>query len=191
MRFPPCLSVAMLPAVISALIGHAAWGEAWPMPQWTRASPAEMGMDKAVLEQARDYVLRPFLEPMQDAYEFFARLDQQGQPTWTSEIAERGAVFVHRGKCYRTSASYNTPLRRYLLCQTHLDDEPQSNGGLGIYDAPEPWGPWTTVYFTENWDVDPGETIGFPTKWTGKDGKTLYLVFSGDDTFAVRKATLK
>ena len=31
-------------------------------------------------------------------------------------------------------------------------------GGFGIYDAPEPWGPWTTVFFTEKWDVGPGET---------------------------------
>ena len=63
-------------------------------------------------------------------------------------------------------------------------------GGFGIYDAPEPWGPWTTVYFTEVWDVGPGETSSFPTKWMSGDGKTLYLVFSGEDSFSVRKATL-
>jgi hypothetical protein len=63
-------------------------------------------------------------------------------------------------------------------------------GGFAIYDAPEPWGPWTTVYFTEKWDVGPGETASFPTKWMSGDGKTLYLVFSGDDNFALRKASL-
>jgi hypothetical protein len=30
----------------------------------------------------------------------------------------------------------------------------------------------------------------FPTKWMGDDGKTLYLVFSGNDSFSLRKATL-
>ena len=63
-------------------------------------------------------------------------------------------------------------------------------GGFGIYDAPEPWGPWTTVYFSPVWDVGPGETSSFPTKWMSEDGKTLHLVFSGDDFFSVRKAIL-
>ena len=29
----------------------------WPMPQWSRAAPAEVGMDEAKLAQARDYAL--------------------------------------------------------------------------------------------------------------------------------------
>jgi hypothetical protein len=64
-------------------------------------------------------------------------------------------------------------------------------GGFGIYDAPAPWGPWTTAFFTEKWDVGPGESASFPTKWMSADGKALHLVFSGDDYFAVRKATLR
>jgi hypothetical protein len=62
--------------------------------------------------------------------------------------------------------------------------------GGSIYDAPEPWGPWTTVFYTENWDVDPGESQHLPTKWMSADGKTLHMVFSGNDSFSVRQATL-
>jgi hypothetical protein len=67
---------------------------------------------------------------------------------------------------------------------------PRFQGGFGVYDAPEPWGPWTTVFFTHNWDVGPGETSSFPTKWMSADGQTLHLVFSGDDHFSVRRATV-
>ena len=63
-------------------------------------------------------------------------------------------------------------------------------GGFGVYDAPEPWGPWTTVYHTNYWDVGPGETCSFPTKWMSPDGTTLHMVFSGEDAFSVRKAKL-
>ena len=63
-------------------------------------------------------------------------------------------------------------------------------GGFGVYDAPEPWGPWTTVFFTDQWDVGPGETASFPTKWMSADGHVLHLVFSGDDCFSVRRADL-
>ena len=38
--------------------------------------------------------------------------------------------------------------------------------------------------------MGPGESNSFPTKWMSQDGKTLYLVFSGEDYFAVRKAVL-
>jgi hypothetical protein len=62
---------------------------------------------------------------------------------------------------------------------------------MGVYDAPEPWGPWTTVDFAQQWDVGPGESGCFPTKWMSHDGRTLFLVFSGDDCFSVRRAQLQ
>ncbi len=125
-----------------------------------------------------------------DAYEFFERLDPEGEPVWTSDIASRGAVFNHPGHCYRSGITYNAGLDRYLWCQTLPEGEPRFSGGFGIYDAPEPWGPWTTVFFTERWDVGPGETQSFPTSWMSADGTTAHLVFSGADAFSVRRARL-
>jgi len=122
-----------------------------------------------------------------DAYEFFRNLDARGQPVWTRDIRQRGAVFTHPGRCYRSGISFNPALKRYLWCQTLPGGDARFKGGFGIYDAPQPWGPWTTVYFTEEWDVGPGETSVFPTKWMSADGQTLYLVFSGEDSFSVRK----
>lgn len=125
------------------------------------------------------------------SYEFFKDLDESGRPVWTENIAERGAVFVNPGKCYRSGISFNAGLKRYLWCQTiYGPDDMRIKGGLGVFDAPQPWGPWTTVYYTQQWDVGPGETSSFPTKWISSDGKTCHLLFSGDDCFSVRKATL-
>jgi len=53
-------------------------------------------------------------------------------------------------------------------------------------EAEEPWRSWRTVFFTTDWDVGPGETASFPTKWMSNDGKTLHLVFSGDNFFSIR-----
>ena len=125
-----------------------------------------------------------------DAYEFFVRLSAEGEPVWTDDIGERGAVFVHPGRCYRSGITYNAPLKRYLWCQTIPGDDTRFAGGFAIYDAPEPWGPWTTVFFTDKWDVGPGESSSLPTKWMSADGKTVCLVFSGDDFFSVRQGTL-
>lgn len=125
------------------------------------------------------------------AYEFFTGLDDARQPAWTRAIEERGAVFAHAGRCYRSGISYDAGLRRYLWSQTLPGSDARFEGGFGVYDAPEPWGPWTTVYFAERWDVGPGESSSFPPKWMSPDGATVHLVFSGDDAFSVRRATIR
>jgi hypothetical protein len=129
-----------------------------------------------------------------EAYEYFVRLDPQGEPVWSSKLADRGAIFEHPGRCYRSGITYNPALKRYIWSQILPESEHEQGmrfqGGFGVYEAPEPWGPWRTVYFANNWDVGPGETSSFPTKWMSDDGKTMWLVFSGDDHFSVRKATV-
>jgi hypothetical protein len=131
------------------------------------------------------------------SWEFLVRVDDRQRPIWSHNIDERGAVFEHCDACLRSAVSYNAGLKRYLWWQAipqppgHKDrGDTRFAGGFGIYDAPEPWGPWTTAYFTRKWDIGPGEHGDFPTKWMSRDGRTLHLVFSGDDCFCVRKATL-
>jgi hypothetical protein len=129
------------------------------------------------------------------AYEFFSHLDDEGHPVWTKDIAQRGPIFTHPGYCRRSGISYNAGLGRYLWWQQYAEEDADTRfeGGFGIYDAPEPWGPWTTAYFTKEWDTGPGETGSLPTKWMldshsdSKNGKICYLVFSGNDYFSVRK----
>jgi len=128
------------------------------------------------------------------SYEFFAGLDRDGDPTWSADIARRAAVFTHEGRCLRSGVTYDALLGRYLWWQQIPKDpyaDTRFDGGFGVYDAPEPWGPWTCAYYTECWDVGPGETGSFPTKWMSQDGTTVHLVFSGDDSFSVRRAVLR
>jgi hypothetical protein len=98
------------------------------------------------------------------------------------------------------NVTYNPGLKRYLLVmplpgRNSRDKagrvDTRASGGLAVFDAPEPWGPWTTAYFAETWDVGPGDSAVFPSKWMSADGRNLYLVFSGDDSFSVRKAVIE
>ncbi|HET8547540.1 MAG TPA: serine hydrolase [Bryobacteraceae bacterium] len=111
---------------------------------------------------------------------------------WSRAIEARKAVFVFPDNCQRTDAVYNSGLKRYLLTVAY-----GHNGGWGIYDAPEPWGPWTTAFHTEYWGLGQSHGYRIPSKWISEDGRTLALVFSGliyntvsYDAFCVRRMRL-
>jgi len=142
--------------------------------------------DRMVLARVRkDRILE------RDSYEFFQGIDEHGRCMWSRDVHQRGAVFTNPGRCYRSGISYNAALKRYLWCQTlYSEGDERLEGGLGIFEAPEPWGPWKTVFYTERWDVGPGETSSLPTKWMSEDGRRCYLVFSGQDCFSVRAVEL-
>jgi len=133
-----------------------------------------------------------------NSYQFFSGFDGNGEPTWTADISQRTAVFTLVGGSNRMDVTYNAPLGRYLMTMRSR----AKAGGLNqfsLYDAPEPWGPWTTVYYTETWKGGSlstgnggwGESQHIPSKWISADGLTFYLVFAGNDSFSVRKATLE
>ena len=150
---------------------------------------AYVAADRMVLARVPTDMLRE-----RDAWEFFSGLDAGGAPRWSAEIAERGAVFTHPRRCLRSGASYDAGIGRYLwwhqMVNHSADSKTRFQGGLAVYDAPEPWGPWTCAYYTELWDVGPGETGSFPPKWMSEDGRSVHLVFSGDDAFSVRRGRI-
>lgn len=124
-----------------------------------------------------------------DAYELFERLDSHGRPVWTRDIERRGPVFHYPEHCQRVDAVYNPGIGRYLLAVGY-----NHAGGWGLFDAPEPWGPWTTAFHTEDWGL--GGTHGYrlPSKWIRPDGRTVHLIFSGArpyDAFCVRRFDLE
>src|SRR5574340_167112 len=121
-----------------------------------------------------------------EAYEFFVRLDR-GRPVWTRDIAKRGPVFSYPGACQRVDAVYHPALKRYLLLLGYNHES-----GWGIYDAPAPWGPWTTAFHTDRWDLAGTHGYRLPTKWI--EGNSMYLVFSGvkeNDAFCLRRMEFK
>jgi hypothetical protein len=112
---------------------------------------------------------------------FFAGLDNAGQPTWTADLAQRKPVFQDpTGVGWCMSVSYNAGLGRYILCTEHGETH---RGKPGMFDAREPWGPWTTVLYEDAWGDGkiPLNTFYWllPTKWMSRDGKDFSLIFCG------------
>ncbi len=117
------------------------------------------------------------------AYRFFAGLDPRGQPLWTADIAARKPVWEDAvNGTHRIAASYNAGLKRYFLSTMTVDRV----GWAGIYEAPEPWGPWRTVLFEKNPERFGRKviTFTFSNKWASADGKDFVLVHTKNDAWA-------
>jgi hypothetical protein len=127
------------------------------------------------------------------AYEYYAGPG----PVWSVESSMARPVFVDSGGRGITHVVYDAGLRRFLASV-----QGRTIGETGLFDAPEPWGPWTTIAYYQNWGgYGKRESLGidFPTKWTSPDGRSLWAVFSagrlggGDDmldSFNLVKLTL-
>ena len=125
------------------------------------------------------------------AYEFLQRTDADGHPIWTGDVHKRGSAFQYPGHIQRVDVVYHPRIKRYLLAVGFA----LTGGGWGIFDAPEPWGPWSTAFLTENWGLGDTHSYRLPSKWI--NGDEMYVVFSGRehsgieyDAFCIRKLSL-
>jgi hypothetical protein len=117
-------------------------------------------------------------------HEFFAGLDASGKPRWSRNVADKRPVFEDmNGVGWNVSVSYNAGLRRYLIATEHGATHV---GKFGLFDAPEPWGPWTTVAYDDAWGGGHVEVSGFfwsfPNKWMSADGTRFTMVFTGKNS---------
>ncbi len=134
------------------------------------------------------------------AYEFFAGRGPEGKPLWSSDEARTQPVFTDPNGVALGTVAYDPGIKRFLLTSFHTGP-----GQLGVFDAPEPWGPWTTVAYSEDWGrmgrSGEGLSCDFPPKWMSPDGLTLWSIFSvygagakkginAHDRFNLVKATL-
>ncbi len=119
------------------------------------------------------------------AWEFFVRRNDDGRAVWSRNIADRGPVLWLAGRCERVDVVWNPGLKRYMMALGC-----NHTSGWGLFDAPAPWGPWTTAFHTEQWDIPGTHGYRLPAKWISPDGRSMRLIFSGVkdyDAFCVRR----
>jgi cephalosporin-C deacetylase len=127
-------------------------------------------------------VLRSKIESKAD-YEFFAGPGPDSEPLWTKVPSQRKPVWEDSvNGTHRMAVSYNPVLKRYLLTTVTIN----RRGWMSIYDAPEPWGPWThvhTEFKPERWGT---LTIlfSFVNKWLSPDGRDFVMVYAKNDHWA-------
>lgn len=149
---------------------------------------------------ARTYLARVNRRRMlrQSAYRYFAGLDSRSRPIWSAAAERMQPIFTDRNapqpgcgdRCGMSGdledAVYDAGLKRYIGV---------AQGGFlaqtSFYEAPDPWGPWTTISYNNidaatgsggwgNLGSAAGDSLGVHpvNAWTSSDGRTMWMTYS-------------
>lgn len=110
-------------------------------------------------------------------YEWYA--GGQTNPNWGSWPLAN-AIHTDSNGGNGGTAIYDNVIGRYILLQGHGTGLMRQ---FAMYEATELWGPWKTIFYSENWGGSYGATIGYGKhiveKWSSADHKTFWMSFSG------------
>ena len=128
------------------------------------------------------YLLRviPSIENINDIskYEFFAGYDNNGGAVWTKDFGKIKPLLEWNNNMGCVTVTYNAPLKRYLMCVTDGGNT-CSKMNTYILESDHITGPWKIVTYMK----DLGEQayfVNIPSKFISKDGKTAWLLYSGN-----------
>lgn len=115
-------------------------------------------------------------------YQWFTGLSENGQAIWSARFADRKPVFNDpNGYVFHIGICYNPGLKRFLMTKPHRGaGYSTKTTAFGIFDAPAPWGPWTTAFYQDNF-IDKLMKFSYfiPTKFISADGRNFWLAWSG------------
>jgi hypothetical protein len=113
-------------------------------------------------------------------WEWHAGTDDSGDPKWGKRIGDKKPVFEEPNGVRVLAVAYNPGLKRYILTNNHNDN----GGDLGVFESPEPWGPWKTIGYYDNWqNAKLTLQYNFAPKWWSADGKDFSLIYSDNDSW--------
>jgi hypothetical protein len=163
------------------------------MAELGRTAAAPAAATKAPDTSANTYLARVSKHHVlqRDAYRYFAGVDAKGRPVWSDDRKQMQPVFTDRNPSQLStleSAIYNPGIRRYIATA-----QGAYIGQTSFYDAPQLWGPWTTISYN---NIDPqtgaggwanlgkagGGSLGvhIVNAWTSADGSSLWMTYSSD-----------
>jgi hypothetical protein len=121
-----------------------------------------------------------------NAWEFAGKFNTNGQPVWMKDFKTAIPVLRDSGYLGYPECVYVKSLKRYLILgwkfkvETPEKYSPDDGSELVIYEAPQPWGPFSVVARTdwESPEVTPYNPR-IPLKWFDEEKLEGYLLFSG------------
>ena len=138
--------------------------------QWDNGSNLRLG------RVPNDRIMR------REAWEYVCAFMPSGEPIWHSDLEEAIPILSLHRWISLPEMVYLAGINRYLLLTWHMhtDFSAEDGSDLIIFEAPEPWGPFSLVHLEENWEGDLTPYCPrLPLKWIDSDGISGWLQFSG------------
>lgn len=142
-----------------------------------------------------------------DKWEFCVGISKENIPEWSNDDSKAIPIFSYYHMTGENHVVYNPGIKRYIMGNYgfmttdgiprpyHQGKYPESvaPSQLTLFEAPEPWGPWSIFHIDNDWGTVGDYQPNFPTKWISDDGTRMWMVSSGtfgDYNFTVQKVTL-
>jgi hypothetical protein len=128
------------------------------------------------------YLLRvtPSIENMNDVsrYEFYAGRDVQGNTIWTNDFKKIKPLLEWDNNMGCVTITYNAPLKKFLMCVT---DGGNTCARMNTYilESDKLDGEWKLITYLKNFG-EQAYFVNFPSRFISKDGKTAWMLFSGN-----------
>lgn len=118
--------------------------------------------------------VRPSPGAMNDlsAYEFFA-----GGATWSKRFSDAAPALTWKGGLGCVTATYNRPLRRYLMCVTR--GVGKGHHDTCLLESAALTGPWRLVKYLERFGPE-AYFVNIPSKFIGDGGRSFWLCYSAN-----------
>jgi hypothetical protein len=117
------------------------------------------------------------------SWEWVSDFTEDDIPVWSSIMEEAIPVLSHPGYLGTVDMVYVAAIKRYLLLSWHhkVKASPGMGSELIIYDAPEPWGPFTLAHHEDLWETREMNPYNprLPLKWFDAEKLEGWLQFSG------------
>ena len=139
--------------------------------QWDNGSNLRLGRVPA------DSIVR------REAWEWVCAYGPTGEPAWHHDIDLSIPILTMHKHLGMPEMVYLAGLERYMLFTWRFRKDFSSDDGtdLLVFEAPEPWGPFSLVHYEELWQ---GREFNpycprLPLKWMADDHRSGWLQFSG------------
>ena len=128
------------------------------------------------------YILRvtPSIENINDPskYEFYGGDDEKGKAIWTHDFKKIKPLLEWNNNMGCVTVTYNAPLKKYLMCITDGGNT-CSKMNTYILESNELTGKWRLVTYMKDFG-EQAYFVNIPSKFISKDGKTMWMLYSGN-----------
>jgi hypothetical protein len=124
--------------------------------------------------------VRPSVKTINDpsAWEFYGGLDEAGKPVWTNDFSRIKPLLEWNNNMGCVTVTYDAPLGKYLMWIT---DGGNTCAKMNTYilESESLTGSWNLVAYMKDFG-EQAYFVNIPSKFIGADGRTLWLLYSGN-----------